>query len=140
MFDFGIFCHLLRLIMGIYRVGGRPGIWKVSFSLFFSSLSFSFLFFSSFSFLPCLFLFFSFLFFSFLFFSFLFFSFLFFSFLFLFFIFFFGLSRGPLYLRAPGHCPSMPPSRYATDLLPQKSSKISMFCGLSQNYQHLFEK
>ena len=25
-------------------------------------------------------------------------------------------------------------------LLPPKSSKISMFCALSQNYQHLFEK
>ena len=39
MFDFGIFCHLLRL-MGIYRVGPRPGIWKVSFHLFFSSFFF----------------------------------------------------------------------------------------------------
>ena len=25
-------------------------------------------------------------------------------------------------------------------LLPPKSSKISMFCALSQNYQHLYEK
>ena len=35
MFDLGIFCHLLRL-MGIYGWGPRPGILKVSFSLFFS--------------------------------------------------------------------------------------------------------
>ena len=42
MFDFGIFCHLLRL-MGIIRWGPRrPGIWKVSFSFLFS-LFFSFL-------------------------------------------------------------------------------------------------
>ena len=46
MFDFGIFCHLLRL-MRIYRVGPCPGIWKVSFSLFFSSFSFFLFFFFS---------------------------------------------------------------------------------------------
>ena len=46
MFDFGIFCHLLRF--------PRPGIWKVSFSLFFSSFSFLsfFFFYSSFSLFP----------------------------------------------------------------------------------------
>ena len=41
MFDFGIFCHLLRL-MGCIRWGPCLGIWKVSFSLFFSSCSFFF--------------------------------------------------------------------------------------------------
>ena len=59
MFDFGIFCHLLRL-MGIF------------------------------------------------------FFFFFFFFFFLFFILFFPLSRGPFSSGAPGHCPPMPPSRYAT--------------------------
>ena len=55
LFDFGIFCHLLRL-MGIYWMGGpHPGIWKVLFCHFFLpflsfSFSFVFLFFSSFSF------------------------------------------------------------------------------------------
>ena len=48
MFDFDIFCHLLRL-MGIYRVGPHPGIFKTfvlsfHFLLFFSFCS-SFLFF-----------------------------------------------------------------------------------------------
>ena len=46
MFDFGIFCHLLRL-MGIYRVGPPSGYLKsfvLSF-LCFLSFSFSFLFF-----------------------------------------------------------------------------------------------
>ena len=76
--------------------GGWPssGFWKVLFPLFFSSYSFSFLFFFfSFSFV-----------FSFVF-SFLFFS----SFSIL------SLSRGPFSSGAPGHCPPMPPSRYATD-------------------------
>ena len=86
MFNFGIFCHLLRLI-GIYQVGPRLGIWKVSFSLFFSPFYFSFSFF------------------------------LFLSFLFLFYSsFFLSLSRGaPFSSGAPGHCPPMPLSRYATD-------------------------
>ena len=75
-FDFGIFCHLL--VHGDILGGDPlPGIWKVSFTHFFSSFSSAFLFYSSFSFFVC-------------------------------------LSRGPLKLRAPGHCPPMPPSRYAT--------------------------
>ena len=55
MFDFGILCHLLRL-MRIYRVGvPRLGIWKVSFSIFFSFLPFLFSsFFPSFSIFPSL--------------------------------------------------------------------------------------
>ena len=81
---FGIFCHILRL-MGIYRVGPPSGYLK---SLFLSFLFFSF-FYSSFSFS-------------------------FFSFLFLFF-FFLSLSlEGPFSSGAPGHCPPMPPSCYAT--------------------------
>ena len=86
---FVFFCHLLRL-MGIYRVGA-PSEYLKSFVPYF-----------------LVFLFFSFLFFSFLF-SFLFFFF--FSFLhFLFCLFL----EGPFSSRAPGHCPPMPPSRYAT--------------------------
>ena len=56
MFDFGIFCHLLRL-MGIYLVGLPSRVFKKLRSLFFSSFSFflffsfCFLFFISFSFL-----------------------------------------------------------------------------------------
>ena len=45
IFDFGIFCHLLRL-MGISGGEPRRSIWKVSFSRFFSSFSFLFFFFS----------------------------------------------------------------------------------------------
>ena len=53
MFDFGIFCHLLKL-KRIYRMGPRPGIWKVSFSLFLSSFFFFFLPFLFFIFIVCL--------------------------------------------------------------------------------------
>ena len=55
MFDFGIFCHLLKL-MRIYRMGPCPGIWKVLFSLFPSSFFFFFFFlpFLSFIFNVCL--------------------------------------------------------------------------------------
>ena len=55
-------------------------------------------------------------------------SFLFFPFFsFLFFIFFFPLSLGgPFSYRAPGHCPPMPPSRYATAVTTDKS-----LCSLS---------
>ena len=61
MFDFGIFCHLLRL-MGIYRVGPPSG-YLTSFVLpflfflfffFFLFFPFFFLFYSSFSFFLCL--------------------------------------------------------------------------------------
>ena len=80
------FFHLLRL-MGIYRVGPRPGIEK--FRSLFSFLPFIFIFFSSFSFLFLFFL--------------------------SFFFFFLSLSLGgPFSSGAPGHCPPMPPSRYAT--------------------------
>ena len=74
MFDFGIFCHLLRL-MGIYRVEGGVGYLK-SFVL-------------SFPFFP------------FLFFFFLFFSFLFFVLFFSSFSSFLSLSQGPLWLWGP---------------------------------------
>ena len=48
-FDFGIFCHLL--VHGDILGGDPlPGIWKVSFTHFFSSFSSAFLFYSSFSF------------------------------------------------------------------------------------------
>ena len=53
IFDFGIFCHLLRL-MGIYRVGAPSGYLKsfaLSFLFFPFSFSFSFLFFVFFFFL-----------------------------------------------------------------------------------------
>ena len=79
MFDFGIFCHPLRL-MGIYRVG--PVLVFEKFR-------------SLFSFLPFLF--------------FLVFCLFFFSILHL-----FVSLGGPFSSGAPGHCPSMPPSRYAT--------------------------
>ena len=76
MFDFSIFCHLLRL-MGIYRVGAP--VWE--FEKFRSLFSFLLVLFLSF----------------------------------LSFIFFFFLSLGgPLSSGDPGHCPPMPPSRYAT--------------------------
>ena len=83
-FYFGIFCHLLRL-MGMYRVGAPSGYLK-SFDLSFLFLFFFSLFYSSF------------------------------SFLFFFFPFFFvSLSLGgPFSSGAPGHCPPMPLSRYAT--------------------------
>ena len=72
MFDFGIFCHPLRL-MEIYRKGAPSGLLK-SFVL-------SFLFFLFFFFLHI----------------------------------FVSLShRGPFSSGAYGHCPPMPPSRYAT--------------------------
>ena len=82
MFDFGIFCHLLRL-MGIYRVGAPVRIFEKFRSLFYIlSAFFSFLFYSSFSF---------------------------------FLSFFFLSLGGPFSSGAPGHCPPMPPSRYATE-------------------------
>ena len=78
MFDFVIFCHLLRL-MGIYREGAPVRIFEKFRSLF-----------SPFSF--------------------------FFSFMFFIFHFFLSLSfRGPFSSGAPGLCPPMPPSHYATD-------------------------
>ena len=98
-------------IMGIYRVG-PPSEYLKSFVLSFLFFIFLFVFVFCFSFL-----FFSFFFFSFLFFlSFIFFfHFFHFSFLFFIFFFFFCLSlSGPFSYGAPGHCPSMPPSRYAT--------------------------
>ena len=84
MFDFGIFCHLLKL-MGIYWVGAPSGYLR--------RFVFSFLFFLFFLF--------------------------YFSFSFFFFLFIF-LSRSlgaPSSSGAPGHCPPMPPSCSATDLL-----------------------
>ena len=90
MFDFCIFCHLLRL-MGwgyielLYRVGA-PSEYLKSFVPFFLS---------SFSFLPL-------------------FSFLFFFLFFSSFAFFVSFTGTPFSSGAPGHCPPMPPSRYAT--------------------------
>ena len=84
LFDFGIFCHLLRL-MGIYRVGPTSGYLK--------TFVISFVFFSSFSF----------------FFNFCF-SFLFFIFIFG----LSHSLGGPFSSGAPGHYPPMPPCRYAT--------------------------
>ena len=75
--------------------GPRPSIWKVSFLFLF------FLFFSSFSFL---------------FFSFLFFS----SFAFL-----VSFSGAPFSSGAPGHCPPMPPSRYATAPPPHDTALVN---------------
>ena len=77
MFDFGIFCHQLRL-MGIYRMVAPPSGYLKSFVLTFLFFLFCFFFFSILHFL------------------------------------FFPLSRGPFSSGAPGHCPPMPPSRYAT--------------------------
>ena len=82
MYDFGIFCHLLRL-MGLHRVGDPSGYLK--------SVVFSFL--SLFPFFPFNFL----------------------SFFLFFLSCFLSLSRGPFSSGAHGHCPPMPPSRYATD-------------------------
>ena len=89
MFDFGTFCHLLRLL-GIYRMGTLVWVFE-QFRPLFSFLSFLF----------------------FLFFSF-FFSFFFSILHFLFFL-SLSLSGAPFSSGAPGHCPPMPPSRYATD-------------------------
>ena len=86
MFDFGIFCHLLRL-MGIYRVRPPSGYLR-SFVLSF-------------------------------------FCFFFFFFSFLSFIFFFFVSLGGLFSSgAPGHCPPMPPSRYATEFIQDFTSSF----------------
>ena len=76
MFDFGVFCHLLRL-MGIYRVGPPSGYLK-SFVLSFLPFFFSILFHSSF---------------------------------------FPSLSGATFISGAPGHCPPIPPSRYATVMM-----------------------
>ena len=92
MFDFGIFCHLRRL-MGIYWV--RAPVWVLkSFVLSFSFLHFlfDFLFYSSF---VCL-----------------------------------SLSLGgPFSSGAPGHCPTMPPSAYATGCKSTKQT-WNLFCSL----------
>ena len=84
MFDFGIFCRLLRL-MGIYRLGPPSGYLKNVVL----------------SFLP-------------------------FYLFFLFFIFFFSSLSG-----APGHCPPMPPSRYATGSVP-----LSLWAYLWSEWRH----
>ena len=78
MFDFGIFCHVLRL-MGIYRVRAPVRVFEKLCFLFSFLFFFLFVFHSSFYF--CL-----------------------------------SLFRGPFSSGAPGHCPPMPPSRYATAL------------------------
>ena len=82
MFDFSIFCHLLRLT-GIYWVGAPVRVFEKFRSLF----SFRFLFF----------------------------LFFFFSFHILHFLFLSLSLGGPISSGAPGHCPPMPPSRYATE-------------------------
>ena len=112
MYDFGIFCHLLRL-MGIYRVEPPSGYLKsvvlslslclclsvclsVSLSL---SLSVSFIFFLSFFFFFCL---------------------------------SFG---GPFSSGAPGYCPPMPPSRYATGTGGSKNVRGAQSCGSPCTYE-----
>ena len=60
-----------------------------------------------------------------------------FSFSFLFFIFFFPLSlRGPSSSGAPGHCPPMPPSRYATDWITWPNRRTNYFLFFSGRRSH----